>query len=72
MTAVHRLIEARADAAPNAIAVDAPGRRVSFAGLDGAANHVAHALIANGAGRDRPVVLLGDPSPNGARACSGS
>jgi non-ribosomal peptide synthetase component F/aryl carrier-like protein len=55
---VHELIERQADTAPHAAAVVWANGSLDFAGLDAAANRVAHALRARGAGPEDPVLVL--------------
>ncbi|MFI6641776.1 amino acid adenylation domain-containing protein [Streptomyces sp. NPDC050504] len=52
------LLEARVAQAPDALAVDAPGLRLSYAELDERANRLARLLIAEGAGPERTVALV--------------
>jgi len=60
---VHRLVEARSDAAPDAPAVSGDGFGLSYAELDRAANRVAHALLARGVGRGSVVAVCMERSP---------
>jgi non-ribosomal peptide synthetase component F/aryl carrier-like protein len=55
---VHELIERQADTTPHAPAVVWANGSLDFAGLDAAANRVAHALRARGAGQEDPVLVL--------------
>ncbi|WP_437589099.1 amino acid adenylation domain-containing protein [Sorangium sp. So ce1000] len=52
------LFEAQARRTPDADAVTCGGRRLSYAALNRAANHVAHALRAQGVGPDTIVAVL--------------
>ncbi|XXY54891.1 amino acid adenylation domain-containing protein [Sorangium sp. So ce269] len=52
------LFEAQAQRTPDAEAVTCRGRRLTYAALDRAANHVAHALRAQGVGPDTIVAVL--------------
>ncbi|WP_437966992.1 amino acid adenylation domain-containing protein [Sorangium sp. So ce260] len=52
------LFEAQARRTPDADAVTCRGRRLTYAALDRAANHVAHALRAQGVGPDTIVAVL--------------
>ncbi|MGH8383535.1 amino acid adenylation domain-containing protein, partial [Pseudomonas sp.] len=54
--AVHQLIEAQAERAPQATALLFAGQRLDFASLNARANRLAHALIERGVG---PDVLVG-------------
>ncbi|HEX8906342.1 MAG TPA: amino acid adenylation domain-containing protein, partial [Longimicrobiaceae bacterium] len=60
---VHRLVEARADAAPDAPAVSGDGFRLSYGELDRAASRVAHALLARGVRRGEAVAVCMERSP---------
>ncbi|HEX6371571.1 MAG TPA: amino acid adenylation domain-containing protein [Longimicrobium sp.] len=60
---VHRMVEARADAAPDALAVAADGVRLTYGELDRAANRVAHRLIARGVRRGDRVAVCMERSP---------
>ena len=67
--AVHRRFEIQAHSAPEANAVeyfDAEGhlQRLTYRDLDTTANRLAHTLIARGVGREEPVALLLEPSPD--------
>ncbi len=57
------LIQARAAETPDALAVVAGSRTVTYAELDGRANHLAAQLRAKGSGPDDVVGLLGGRSP---------
>ncbi|WP_437811924.1 amino acid adenylation domain-containing protein [Sorangium sp. So ce1078] len=52
------LFEAQARRTPDADAVTCRGRRITYAALNRAANHVAHALRAQGVGPDTIVAVL--------------
>ncbi|WP_345624795.1 condensation domain-containing protein, partial [Streptomyces ziwulingensis] len=65
---VHTLIEAQADARPDAVAVVGPDGSLTYRELDVRANRLAHRLLARGAGRDRPVGLLLEPGTRFATA----
>ena len=54
---VHKLVSYRASVAPGAPAVGWAGGALDYAGLDAAANRVAHALRDRGAGPEVPVVV---------------
>ncbi|HET9627465.1 MAG TPA: amino acid adenylation domain-containing protein [Kofleriaceae bacterium] len=54
---LHRAFEAAADRAPDACAVIAGDRALSYAALDAEANQLAHALIAAGIGREAIVAV---------------
>ncbi|HEX2078524.1 MAG TPA: amino acid adenylation domain-containing protein [Longimicrobium sp.] len=60
---VHRLVEERADAAPDALAVSGDGFRLTYAELDRAANRIASALIARGVRRGAAVAVCMERSP---------
>jgi amino acid adenylation domain-containing protein len=68
---VHTLVEARADAAPDALAVAGDGFRLSYAELDRAANRIANALIARGVRRGEAVAVCMERSPELAAALLG-
>ncbi|MCO8171812.1 amino acid adenylation domain-containing protein, partial [Pseudomonas sp. 21LCFQ02] len=53
---LHRLIEAQARQAPQAVALICDAQQLDYAGLNSRANRMAHALIAQGVG---PDVLVG-------------
>nr|MCU0507748.1 amino acid adenylation domain-containing protein [Anaerolineae bacterium] len=65
---VHKLIEARAAAAPDAVAVVAPGEggapavRLTYGELDRRANQLAHALLKRGAGPETIVAISAEKS----------
>ena len=54
MVLVHELVESQVDSTPHAPAVGS----LDFAGLDAAANRVAHDLRARGVGQEEPVLVL--------------
>ncbi|MGC4792027.1 amino acid adenylation domain-containing protein [Micromonospora sp. DT178] len=56
-TLLHRLIEAQADATPDAVAVADDQHELTYAQLDARANQLAHRLIALGAGPERIVAV---------------
>ncbi|MEU2355879.1 amino acid adenylation domain-containing protein, partial [Streptomyces misionensis] len=60
---VHEVFEARAAATPDAIAVVADGRALTYAELNARANRVAHRLIALGAGPDLVVGICVERGP---------
>ncbi|HEX2207961.1 MAG TPA: amino acid adenylation domain-containing protein [Longimicrobium sp.] len=56
---VHRMVEARADSAPHALAVAGDDVQLTYAELDRAANRIANALITRGVRRgDRVAVCM--------------
>ncbi|OPK48737.1 non-ribosomal peptide synthetase, partial [Ralstonia solanacearum] len=59
---IHGLFEAQVRRAPEAIAVEYEGQRVSYAELNARANRVAHALIGLGVGPDARVGLCAERS----------
>ncbi|MBC3209856.1 amino acid adenylation domain-containing protein [Pseudomonas sp. SWRI111] len=59
---LHRLIEAQARKAPNAIAVSLDAQQLSYAELNRRANRLAHALMARGVGADVLVGLAAERS----------
>jgi amino acid adenylation domain-containing protein len=68
---VHKLVEARVDAAPDAVAVAGDGFRLSYGELDRAANRIANALIARGVLRGDRVAVCMERSPELAAALLG-
>ncbi|HSU13619.1 non-ribosomal peptide synthetase, partial [Longimicrobium sp.] len=68
---VHRLVEARVDAAPDAVAVSADGFRLSYGELDRGANRIANALIARGVQRGDRIAVCMERSPELAAALLG-
>jgi amino acid adenylation domain-containing protein len=68
---VHHLFEAQAARTPEAVAVEGAGRILTYAGLDGAANRLAHLLIGRGIGPDVRVAIALDRSPEMAVAVLG-
>ncbi|MEQ5842845.1 amino acid adenylation domain-containing protein [Paraburkholderia acidicola] len=54
---IHRLFEARVEEAPDAIAVEYEGQRLTYAGLNARANRLAHRLIAHGVKPDDRVAI---------------
>jgi amino acid adenylation domain-containing protein len=60
---VHRVFEARAAAAPEAVAVVAGDRSVTYGELDRRSNRLAHALRAQGIGPERAVGVAVERSP---------
>jgi amino acid adenylation domain-containing protein len=61
--AVHLLVGDRVRENPDAVAVTWDGGELSYGGLDRAANTLAAALIAAGAGPERLVALVAERSP---------
>ncbi|HEX3759109.1 MAG TPA: amino acid adenylation domain-containing protein [Kofleriaceae bacterium] len=59
---LHAMFEAAADRTPDACAVIAGDRQLSYAALDAAANQLAHALIAAGIGREQVVAVVAQRS----------
>ncbi len=59
---VHRMFEERAAAAPDAIAVEAGGARLTYGELNARANRVARRLSGLGVGPDVPVAMCLDRS----------
>lgn len=62
---LHQLFERRADATPDAIAVEFESVRVSYGELDARANRLAHLLVARGIKRGELVGML---APRGVEA----
>jgi amino acid adenylation domain-containing protein len=60
---VHRQFERRVDAAPVALAVAGEGCSLTHGELEAAANRIAHALRARGAGAETPVAVCMERSP---------
>jgi amino acid adenylation domain-containing protein len=58
-----RLFEARAASSPGAVALVFEGRELTYAGLNGAANRVAHRLLRAGAGPGTLVAVCAERSP---------
>ena len=54
---IHRLLEARVEATPDAIAVEYEEQRLTYAGLNARANRLAHRLIAHGVKPDDRVAI---------------
>ncbi|AZL73558.1 non-ribosomal peptide synthetase [Pseudomonas oryziphila] len=65
---LHQLIEAQARRTPEAIALVAEGRALSYASLDSQASDLAQRLVAEGVG---PEVLVGISLPRGERLIIG-
>ena len=63
MVCLHQLIEARADARPDALAVDAGDRYLTYRELDSAANHLADRVRMFEPGPHRLVALYGRVCP---------
>ncbi|MCP4927635.1 MAG: amino acid adenylation domain-containing protein [Gammaproteobacteria bacterium] len=61
---LHSLIELQARANSNAIAIISDEHQLSYSELDAAANKLAHRLIELGAGKDIPIALCVDRSPD--------
>ncbi|WP_267244925.1 non-ribosomal peptide synthetase, partial [Streptomyces sp. PR69] len=57
---VQESFEAQARRTPDAVAVRCAGRSLTYRELDERANRLAHRLIAEGAGPERPVLVLTD------------
>lgn len=55
---LHSLFEAQADARPDAVALECPGDRVTYAELERRANQLAHVLRQGGVGRGGRVAML--------------
>ncbi|HEV2735383.1 MAG TPA: amino acid adenylation domain-containing protein, partial [Longimicrobiaceae bacterium] len=68
---IHRLFAAQAARTPDATALVADGRVLTFAELDRAANRVAGALVRCGARPETRVALLLEPSPEAVAALIG-
>ncbi|WP_157461983.1 non-ribosomal peptide synthetase, partial [Chitinimonas koreensis] len=60
---LHRLVEARAARAPDAVALEQGGRRIAYAELDAEAGRLARHLRRLGVGPDVPVAVCLDRSP---------
>ncbi len=60
MSSVHGSFQAQAARTPDAVAVRCAGRGLTYRELDEMANRLAHRLIAEGAGPERPVMILTD------------
>ena len=60
---LHRLFEARVAEAPEAIALEHDGRRLTYAELNTRANRIAHQLIARGVQPDDRVAIYVERSP---------
>jgi amino acid adenylation domain-containing protein len=58
------LFEAQVARTPDALAVVAPGARLTYAQLDARANRLAHRLIAAGAGADDLIGVLAERGPD--------
>ena len=54
---VHNLVSAQATATPDAVAIVAGNRQLSYRDLDAHANQLAHVLRSHGVGPDVPVGL---------------
>jgi natural product biosynthesis luciferase-like monooxygenase protein len=61
--AIHQLFEAQVDRTPERVALVFERERLTYAELDARANQLAHHLIELGVGRDQPVALHVDRSP---------
>ncbi|HEX2188726.1 MAG TPA: amino acid adenylation domain-containing protein, partial [Longimicrobiaceae bacterium] len=68
---IHQLFAGQAARTPDAAAVLADGRSLSYAELDRAANRVAHALLREGAGPEARVALWMEHSPEAVAALIG-
>ncbi|MBD3219889.1 AMP-binding protein, partial [bacterium] len=60
---VHRFLEASRDRAPEAIALEAGDRSVSYAALDAEANRIAASLLSSGVQHGDRVALLAENGP---------
>ena len=60
---IHHLFEARARAAPDALAVAWADQEVSYAALNRRANRIAHLLVARGIGMEARVGVLMERTP---------
>ncbi|MCP3140924.1 non-ribosomal peptide synthase/polyketide synthase [Pyxidicoccus xibeiensis] len=58
LPSAHALFEAQARATPDAPAADFEGHVLSYAGLDAAANRLAHRLLQSGVRPEQPVAVL--------------
>ncbi|MGQ0704099.1 MAG: non-ribosomal peptide synthetase, partial [Gemmatimonadales bacterium] len=61
---VHALVAAQAAETPNAVAVEFAGERLTYAELEQRAERLAAVLRARGVGRDTPVALCVERSPD--------
>jgi len=59
---IHRLVEAQADARPDAVALQYEEQALTYGELNGRANRLAHMLMEYGIGPDMPVGLIMDRS----------
>ncbi|HEU4880715.1 MAG TPA: amino acid adenylation domain-containing protein [Longimicrobium sp.] len=70
--AVHQVFAARATAAPDALAVEDPRERWTYAELNAAADRIARGLAAHGVGPDDVVAITGHRSAALVRALVGT